>query len=334
MAFSALGNIFVVTFSASRGMLSVHISIKIVPVPSKAQNTIQSLILILRVAVKQEIAKQGIFPTIAMSRFFSKEYESPINRLRNHIRRQNTVSTLQNEDKDGSLNTLEAGIIAAVPVPTPPELRGNMTPIPSIILHFFSSAILVMIMTYTTHPTDGAFFFFQLNGYIILVLVGMIMTSGLIYLHWFSTPSAIEYRRDGARWKPHGPFDGRIWAPIYLFGMMTLFVLNWLPPTEAPHEKTAIKWYIGPTVGSLIFFVVAPVYWVAMKFSMWWRKVELQVESHVFLGEDSEVVVEEKTVIFEYSATDRGGLRERGAGDGPKHSQNVFVRPFRGDYRG
>ncbi|RPA75838.1 hypothetical protein BJ508DRAFT_16012 [Ascobolus immersus RN42] len=261
IAFSALGNIVVVTYTAAR--------------------------------VKQEIAKEGIFPTVGMSKFFMKEFYSPVNALWNMLCGRDAVP-----------RSIKCQPLCSGPFQESEledyrkrqDLKANMTPIPALFLHFIFSTLLVVVATQAMKPTDGLYFLFQMNPYITYTLIGILMAAGLIYLHWRPDDS---YRKLRWYWKVGGIgfFKGRIWAPIYLAGMIIMLVLNWIPPDPKEFQTIPVKWYLGPMVGTCIFFGVAPLYWALMEAWHWWTGNKVVVESRVFVEKKTWVVVDELTNI-------------------------------------
>ena len=146
IALSILGNIVVMTFTASRG------TILKLDILGNAHMRLTSN----QIQVKQEIAKEGIFGK-RLSRFFARSIDTPYAYLKARHPR----------------------------LPPSQQLPPEQAPAPALLLHWIFSMILIGA-TSSTVTDIAYTTLVSLYSYTIVVLVGFFVASGLLYLRFIS----------------------------------------------------------------------------------------------------------------------------------------------------
>lgn len=204
MAFSALGNIIVQTFTAAR--------------------------------VKQEIAKEGILPPRAVSRFFAENY-SPRQWLRPKERESSTVAKSEK---------------------TAPEHQGSEdTPAAAFLLHWTFAVILIL----ATAPLKGDSYRILVNvySYVVNVVFGVLLGVGLLVL---------RFKKD-SEWSNISktkPWISITTTLIFVIGNLFPLVAVWIPPTQQDHFfDRKDMWFVVGTVGAGVMALGA-LWWMSIRF--------------------------------------------------------------------
>ena len=163
--------------------------------------------------VKQEIAKEGVLP---FSLFFARSTTTPIGSMINRFWPSNL-----------------------------PDSQVEQSPVAALFLHWMFSMIMIGA-TSGTIPDVAYDVLVSLYSYSVVILVGFFVSSGLLYLRYFSQDKDWVA---GAGFKPWG---GPTAAIIYSVTCAFLLIAAFLPPSEGSYfakSNTGIEWYIVPTVG-------------------------------------------------------------------------------------
>ncbi|KAL8735934.1 MAG: hypothetical protein Q9166_000496 [cf. Caloplaca sp. 2 TL-2023] len=180
--------------------------------------------------VKQEIAKEGILP---FSLFFASSSTTPWARLR---RRFFPPSTLNYQDEQ--------------------------SPSAALFLHWIFSMMMIAA-TSSTIPDIAYTVLVTLNAYAVIVLIGVFVSGGLLYLRFFSPERHIWTAQSGFK-----PWGGPTAAVIYTLVCAFLLCAAYIPPTSDSRfakADTGVAWWIVPTAG-LGSGVLGFLYYVGFKY--------------------------------------------------------------------
>jgi amino acid transporter len=248
IAFSIFGNIVVMTFTAAR--------------------------------VKQEIAKEGIFPK---SLFFATSHTTPFAWL---SRRFGQV-----ESND-------------------PRERLEQTPMAALALHWCSSVFLILV-TIPAKPTTAYNILVSLYSYTIIVLVGAWVSFGLILT---------KLQTEKFRWRQrrrYRPLISPLHAIIYFSACSFVLVSAFIPPSSgSPYapKLAGIQWYIIPTIG-----LSSPLWGLLWYYGFMgyqkWSGWDLQVDRTAFWMKDPDNPDEyvQRAEVVTHFWTPRAGRQERAA---------------------
>ncbi|KAL8757213.1 MAG: hypothetical protein Q9184_004273 [Pyrenodesmia sp. 2 TL-2023] len=220
IALSIFGNMVVMTFTASRGESAFGCGFWIVPFRKSCS----------RMAVKQEIAKEGVLP---FSLFFASSSTTPWARLRRRL--------------FSSYGTNE---------------RLEQSPSAALFLHWIFSVFMIAV-TSSAHPDIAYSVLASLYAYAIVLLFGFFVAGGLLYLRLFSDERHIWTSKSGFR-----PWGGPTSAIIYTLVCAFLLCAAYIPPSsDSPFAKanTGIAWYIVPTAG-LASAILGFIYYIGFKY--------------------------------------------------------------------
>ncbi|KAI4212920.1 MAG: hypothetical protein LQ351_004445 [Letrouitia transgressa] len=177
--------------------------------------------------LKQEIAKEGIFPD-SVSKFFASNTTTPWIRLKNHLS-----------------------------PPLDPHYQPEQSPMAALLLHW----IFCMILIASTSPLIPSVAFTilaPLYSYTVVFLVALFTSSGLLYLRYFSPEK--ETWRATAGFNFLGPVPAVVYTVISAFILIGL----WIPPKAGSlftKDKTGVEWYVVPTIGLGMLFAGLLYYW-------------------------------------------------------------------------
>jgi hypothetical protein len=144
----------------------------------------------------------------------------------------------------------------------------EQTPIPALGLHWFSSIFLIAITSFL-EPNIAYNVLTSLYSYVIIVLVGFLVSGGLLFLH-------LSPRRDWsnkANFRPFGRYP--IHAAIYFAVCGFLLFAAFAPPDAASSfskKNSGIQWYIIPVIGmsTLLWGVI---WWFGIQIMSWkWQR--------------------------------------------------------------
>lgn len=220
IALSIFGNMVVMTFTASRGKSAFGCGFRIAPLRKSCS----------RIAVKQEIAKEGVLP---FSLFFASSSTTPWARLRRRL----FPSSVTND-------------------------RLEQTPSAALFLHWIFSVVMIAA-TSSAHPHIAYSVLASLYAYAIILLVGFFVAGGLLYLRFFSDERHTWTSKSGFK-----PWGGATAAIIYTLVCAFLLCAAYIPPSsESPFAKanTGVAWYIVPTAG-LASAVLGFIYYIGFKY--------------------------------------------------------------------
>ena len=205
--------------------------------------------------VKQEIAKEGILP---WSLFFATGRITPDAWLRKRFSKQTTQIE---SNRKSNRNRRESD-------------DAERTPMAALLLHWSMSVILIGITAFLSAAT-AYFVLVFLYSYVLVALVGFLVSSGLVYLYFSSSVSWHKDVPGGFR-----PWGGPTAAIIYSVVSLFLLVASFLKPADGSpfaYSTTNIQWYILPSIGisSLLWGVI---WWLGMQLDMRARKLTLVVK--------------------------------------------------------
>ncbi|KAL8816447.1 MAG: hypothetical protein Q9223_004542, partial [Gallowayella weberi] len=169
---------------------------------------------LLAPTVKQEIAKEGILP---FSLFFASSSTTPWARIR---RRFFPSSTLNHPDEQ--------------------------SPSAALFLHWIFSIVMIAATSPTT-PDIAYTVLVSLYAWVVVLLLGLFVSGGLLYLRFFSPD-----RRTWTATSGFKPWGGPTAAIIYTLVCAFLLVAGYIPPSsDSPFAsaETGVKWWIVPTAG-------------------------------------------------------------------------------------
>jgi hypothetical protein len=144
----------------------------------------------------------------------------------------------------------------------------EQTPIPALGLHWFSSIFLIAITSFLK-PKTAYNLLTSLYSYVIIILVGFIVSGGLLLLH-------LSPKRDWARkanFRPLGKYPVHAFTYFVVCGF--LLFAAFAPPslTSAFSERNSgLEWYIVPIIGmSTLFWGV--IWWFGIQVMSWkWQR--------------------------------------------------------------
>ena len=185
--------------------------------------------------VKQEIAKEGIFGK-RLSLFFASSTTTPYAYLKARLFPSHDHTSQQ----------------------IPPE----QSPAAALFLHWIFAMIMIGA-TSSTVPNISYTILVSLYSYAVVVVIGFLVASGLLYLRLISN--------ERRTWKANAgfkPWGGPTAAIIYSLVCAFLIIAAFLPPSvgsPAHKSSTEVEWWIVPTVG-LAIFVLAYVYYLVFAY--------------------------------------------------------------------
>ena len=189
--------------------------------------------------MKQEIAKEGIIPK---SLFFA------------------TGST-----------TFVARMWARWQHRTPNQTAADhleQTPVAALALHWFSSIFLLAI-TSALKPRTAYNVLTSLYSYVIIVLIGFLVSGSLLFLHLNPTRDWSHK----ANFRPFGKYP--VHAVIYFVACGFLLFAALAPPNPASPFSTkgsGVRWYIVPVIG-LSTPVWGVIWWLGLRIKGWrWQR--------------------------------------------------------------
>jgi len=203
--------------------------------------------------VKQEIAKEGILP---FSLFFASSTTTPYAWLKQRLRPSNLPESQR----------------------PPPE----QSPSAALFLHWMFA--MIMIGATSSRVPDVAYtVLVSLYSYVIVVLVGFLVASGLLYLRY----------SEGKAWTTSAgfrPWGGPTAAMLYSIVCAFLLVATFIPPSAGSPfatSSTGVEWYIVPTVG-LCSLLLGYAYYLGFQF------VIPRIKRQVLVVEREAVLVKER----------------------------------------
>jgi len=216
--------------------------------------------------VKQEIAKEGILP---FSRFFAQARATPIAKILAWWRsRGNSGPALQMDELEHS-------------------------PAAALLLHWIFSAILVGA-TSGLSPDIAYKVLISLYSYVLVVLVGFLVSGGLLYLKWSNK---------GSKWTNQvsfRPWGGPAAAIIYSLVCAFLIVAAFVKSAGSSDQTSGTQWYIVPTVG-LSSLLLGVIYFSGLHCVMWYKGRQLVVERWPIIVKDRDEYIQTKEIVdFEW----------------------------------
>jgi hypothetical protein len=144
----------------------------------------------------------------------------------------------------------------------------EQTPIPALGLHWFSSIFLIAV-TSCLKPRTAYSVLTSLYSYVIVVLMGFLVSGGLLLLH-------LNRRRDWARkanFQPLGKYPIHAFIYFIVCGFL-LFAAFARPSASSAFSKGAsgLQWYIVPAIGmsTLLWGVI---WWFGIQIMSWkWQR--------------------------------------------------------------
>ncbi|OCK81934.1 amino acid transporter [Lepidopterella palustris CBS 459.81] len=186
--------------------------------------------------VKQEISKEGILP---FSLFFATSRTTPWAWLQKKFRSKPT----HNDDREEN------------------QERHYMehTPMAALVLHFLSSVFLVAV-TSMLKPDIAYSVLISLYSYVLVTLIGFIISGGLLYLKWakflnWGGDRGWNQICDYKSWLDPAP------AVLYFFASGFFIFASFAKPADSsPYSRkvSGLPWWVVPTIGlsSLLWGVV------------------------------------------------------------------------------
>ena len=211
----------------------------------------------MRALVKQEIAKEGIFGR-RLSLFFASSTTTPYAYLKARFFPSNLPTSQQ----------------------VPPE----QSPAAALLLHWIFSMLMIGA-TSSTIPNISYTILVSLYSYVVIVILGFFVASGLIYLRIISDERKAWKANAGFRpWG--GPTAAVVLSLVYAF----LIIAAFLPPSAGSlshKSRTGIEWWIVPTVG-LASFAMGYVYYLVFAYVVpRMKKQRLFVEREATIVKDN-----------------------------------------------
>jgi hypothetical protein len=144
----------------------------------------------------------------------------------------------------------------------------EQTPIPALGLHWFSSIFLIAI-TSPLKPKTAYNVLTSLYSYVIIVLVGFLVSGGLLLLH-------LSPQRDWsnkANFRPFGRYP--IHAVIYFVVCGFLLLAAFAQPDATStfsKRNSGVQWYIVPVIG-MSTLVWGVIWWFGIQILSWkWQR--------------------------------------------------------------
>lgn len=197
--------------------------------------------------VKQEIAKEGFIP---FSLFFGSGYTTPWARFKQRReRRAQTTNGIQINDVD---------------IDDPLE----QSPIPALILHWFSSVVLVAVFAWPDKPSTAYTILISLYSYTNVCVIGLFVSFGLLYLKVTSLFIKDEDKKWSSKtqWMPY--LDP---LPNIIFFLTTSFLVigAFVPVT---FKKSPFYWSVAQYPTWLIAIIgITSLLWG----TVWWGGLKL-----------------------------------------------------------
>ena len=227
-ALSAIGNVIVFTFTAARGTSCLSILTTATKWLTENHAT----------TVKQEVAKEGIFP---FSKYFAASYEFS---FRRGFRR------LPSHTVHGFLHT-------------------EKSPAAALALHWTVTSVLILAAVLGTGHNEPAGTFSHLPGYSLLL---MAYAYGLDVI-WFTCIGAgMLYLlfRHGSEWRRDSPFPhivaiiaAVVFTAVNTVPLVTIWIYDPVHKYIA-HSDEKVAWF-APQTTSMAVMAVAFVYWVGFR---------------------------------------------------------------------
>lgn len=219
MAVSSLGNLIVMTYTAARGRA-----------PFLAHG---AAFILISWIVKQEIAKEGVFPFRKLGKFVARSYQMP----------------------DINIKKLFGG--SSDPIK-------DETPIGALILHWSLTVLLILATGVQQDPVESYRILVSLYSYVVDAIFGVCLGGGLLFLRFYGGRKWYQKSKDGSGF--------RSWISIIaalLFTIANAFpvVASWIPPSRNFNPPTGgyIPWYTTPTVGWTVI-ACGGIYWLIFRF--------------------------------------------------------------------
>jgi amino acid transporter len=218
--------------------------------------------------VKQEIAKEGILP---FSLTFASGYTTPWAKMMQT--RRPTQGT-------------EGIRISNVDVDDPLE----QSPIPALILHWFTSVFLVGICAWTSMPSTAYTILISLYSYTDICVVGFLVSSGLLYLKidsWVNKTKGRNWAKK-AQWTPYlDPLPNIIFCLSTTFLVAAAFVP--VRSKDSPFFPKTLGYptWVASIVGlTSLFWGI--IWWSLLRFHERNRKHRLIVKRTPYLVQDDD----------------------------------------------
>jgi amino acid transporter len=228
--------------------------------------------------VKQEIAKEGIFPK---SLILASGQTTPWAWLKNRSR--------------STSNQPEAGPMSGVNLEDHPE----KSPMAALLLHWCTSILLVLV-TIPLKPATQYSFLTELYGYTNFVVTGFLVSAGLLYLKLDSFRGV-----NGRQWSTKVnfiPWLSPLHVIIYFLATSFFLIAAFVPPNSASVYSANIQgyaWYVVPTLGlsSLLWGVC---WWFGLKWLQWQRRRVLVVTRTPYIEKDEDGNYVQKAELVEH----------------------------------
>jgi amino acid transporter len=229
--------------------------------------------------VKQEIAKEGILP---FSLFFATGHTTPWAWFKSRMWPEQAPAGATLADRLKIEDHLEKSPVAA------------------LMLHWFSSILLVAV-TSMLSPVTAYSFLASLYSYVNCILIGALVSGGLLYLKldsWFRGKKG----RDWAHKVNYTPWLNPLHVFVYFSATAFFLVATFVPPTKGSPYVKAIQgypWWVLPTIGisSLLWGVV---WWSGLKGIQWRRRVKLTVGRLPYIEKDRDGNYVQKAELVEH----------------------------------
>jgi amino acid transporter len=217
--------------------------------------------------VKQEIAKEGILP---FSLFFATGHTTPLAWFKSRM--------WPGQAPAGATLADQLGI----------DDHPEKSPVAALMLHWFSS-ILLIAFTSMLSPVTAYSFLTSLYSYVNCILIGALVSGGLLYLKldsWYRG----ERGRDWAHKVNYRPRMDPLHAFVYFFATAFLLMATFVPPSKGSPYVKAIQgypWWVLPTFGlsSLLWGVV---WWSGLKGILWLRRAKFEVGRTPYIETDQD----------------------------------------------
>ncbi|KAF2417528.1 hypothetical protein EJ08DRAFT_80031 [Tothia fuscella] len=229
--------------------------------------------------VKQEIAKEGILP---FSLFFATGHTTPWAKLQSRWQRgaRSASGTMIGDiDLDDHL---------------------EQAPMAALALHWVSSVVLIAV-TSMLKPATAYSFLISLYSYVNCMVVGCLVSGGLLYLKLDSYFRA-EKGRNWAKKVDFKPWLSPLHAVVY-FSATTFFLFTPFvkPPGSSPfsQKNQGYVWYLLPTIGlsSLLWGVM---WWFGLKGFQWSLRKKLVVTRTAYIEKDCDGNYVQKAELVEH----------------------------------
>ncbi|MCJ1313553.1 hypothetical protein MMC25_007232 [Agyrium rufum] len=220
--------------------------------------------------VKQEIAKEGILP---FSMFFATGTNTPDALIKAWWNRRNNPHS---RERTRSIHT---------DVERNPEFEGSQyeqSPMAALLLHWITSVFLIAVTSMLT--AEIAYnFLVSLYSYVIIVMMGFLVATGLLYLKF----SNHRLWAEKAAFKPWG---GSTAAFVYSISCCFLLITAFLRPSDSSYYSYRyqhIEWFLIPTIG-LSTLTWGVIWFGGLQFVMWRRGQQLIVTRVPYIEQDEE----------------------------------------------